>query len=59
MGYIIVNGRTGRVDQYDANANRTGYGTINGGRVDTFDRNGNRSGYLSITGPSGSTSTKR
>ena len=34
-----------RVEFYDKNSNRTGYGIIEGNRIDFYDKNSNHTGY--------------
>jgi len=51
-GYIVIDGRTGRIEQFDVKSNRLGHGqTSPSGRIDTFTPNGTRtgSGTLSTT----------
>jgi len=54
-GYLVIDGRTGRIDQFDARSNRLGYGTVTTpGRIDTFTNRGERTGNVSTFPGNGS-----
>jgi len=58
-GYVTIDPRSGRIEQFDTRSNRLGHGQASpSGRVDLFDKNSNRTGYGTITSPGRNGSTK-